>query len=96
MTELALEIIGVTGADRLLMERLRKQFYSWRQMRNEISHTPEAYKKYLSEAESLMKDMEEVCRFVTEATQKVSDTGVSCEALEKAVQNAAAGKRNHV
>lgn len=74
MVDLALIAIEATGADRMLVERVRTQLNDWRVMRNDICHNAQAYKKYVERALSLKSDIESIVQILNKAVRDFTDS----------------------
>lgn len=71
---MAVRVAEARGADAVQVNRFRKLFKKWRDVRNDISHTPDAYTKYTIESKELKRDMDALCEAVTPATIAISDS----------------------
>lgn len=74
MADMAVRVTEARGADAVQLNRFRKLFKRWRDVRNDISHTPHGYTKYVVEANELKRDMDALCLAVAPAIIAMSDS----------------------
>jgi hypothetical protein len=55
------------------LNRTRKMFYDWKDLRNEICHTPGGYAKYIAKVATLFADFEFIRTTVKKIMVEIND-----------------------